>query len=65
MKAAKIVVGGAVIDCTVRDLSMTGAALDVPSQVGIPAKFTLIKRQMRLRGTVPLLSSFNEQQNRL
>ncbi len=42
MKAAKIVVGGAVIDCTVRDLSITGAALDVPSQVGIPAKFTLI-----------------------
>jgi len=42
MKAAKIVVGGAVIDCTVRDLSITGGALDVPSQVGIPAKFTLI-----------------------
>ncbi len=29
------------MDCTVRDLSTTGAALDVLSQVGIPEKFTL------------------------
>jgi hypothetical protein len=29
------------IDCTVRDLSISGAALDVESQTVIPAKFTL------------------------
>jgi len=41
MKAAKIVLRASVMDCTVRDLSITGAALDVLSQVGIPEKFTL------------------------
>jgi hypothetical protein len=40
-KAAKIEFGGSAIDCTVRDLSTTGAALEVSSQIGIPAKFTL------------------------
>ena len=42
LKAAKIEYGGATIDCTVRDLSITGAALEVASQIGIPAKFTLV-----------------------
>jgi hypothetical protein len=42
LKAAKIEWGGATIDCTVRDLSITGAALEVPNQIGIPAKFTLV-----------------------
>ena len=42
LKAAKIEYGGATIDCTVRDLSITGAALEVPNQIGIPAKFTLV-----------------------
>src|SRR5712671_681129 len=42
LKAATIVFGGRAIDCTVRDLSITGAALEVPNQIGIPAKFTLV-----------------------
>ena len=41
-KAAKIEFGGSAIDCTVRDLSTTGAALEVSSQIGIRAKFTLV-----------------------
>jgi hypothetical protein len=42
LKAARIEFGGMTIDCTVRDISITGAALEVPSQFGIPDKFTLI-----------------------
>jgi hypothetical protein len=42
LKAATIEFGGMTIDCTVRDISITGAALEVPSQFGIPDKFTLI-----------------------
>ena len=42
LKAAKIEYGDATIDCTVRDLSITGAALEVPSKIGIPARFTLV-----------------------
>jgi hypothetical protein len=41
-KAATIEFGGGAIDCTVRDLSTTGAALEVSNQIGIPAKFTLV-----------------------
>jgi hypothetical protein len=29
-------------DCMVRDLSVTGAALEVSNQIGIPAKFLLV-----------------------
>ncbi|WP_334369133.1 MULTISPECIES: PilZ domain-containing protein [unclassified Bradyrhizobium] len=42
LKAGKISFGGAVIDCTVRNLSETGAALEVISPVGIPERFTLV-----------------------
>jgi hypothetical protein len=42
LKVATIVFGASAIDCTVRDLSITGAALEVSSQTGIPAKFTLV-----------------------
>jgi hypothetical protein len=42
MKAGTIEFGGSVIDCTVRNLSNTGAALDVTSQDGVPEKFTLV-----------------------
>jgi hypothetical protein len=42
LKAATIAFGGSAIDCTVRDLLITGAALEVPTQSGIPAKFTLV-----------------------
>jgi hypothetical protein len=41
-KVAKIEFGAVAIDCTVRDLSITGAALEVPNQIGIRAKFTLV-----------------------
>ena len=42
LKAGTISFGGGAIDCTVRNLSDTGAALDVSSPVGIPAQFTLV-----------------------
>jgi hypothetical protein len=42
MKVARIEFGFVSIGCQVRDLSITGAALEVPNQVGIPAKFTLV-----------------------
>jgi hypothetical protein len=43
LKAGKISFGGgAAIDCTVRNLSETGAALEVISPVGIPEHFTLV-----------------------
>ena len=42
LKAATITFGGGAIDCAVRNLSKTGAALDVTSPVGIPDRFTLV-----------------------
>lgn len=42
LKAGKISFGGGAIDCTVRNLSDTGAALEVISPVGIPERFTLV-----------------------
>jgi hypothetical protein len=42
LKAGRISFGGGAIDCTVRNFSETGAALDVSSPVGIPDRFTLV-----------------------
>ena len=43
LKAGRISFGGgAAFDCTVRNLSETGAALEVISPVGIPERFTLV-----------------------
>ena len=42
LKSGKISFGGGAIDCTVRNFSETGAALDVTSPVGIPDHFTLV-----------------------
>ena len=42
LKSGKISFGGGAIDCTVRNFSETGAALDVTSPVGIPDHFTLL-----------------------
>ena len=42
LKAGKISFGGGAIDCTVRNFSETGAALEVISPIGIPDRFTLI-----------------------
>ena len=41
-KPATIECGGETIFCTIRDLSLTGAALEVSDQNKIPATFTLI-----------------------
>ncbi|MDD1537167.1 MULTISPECIES: PilZ domain-containing protein [unclassified Bradyrhizobium] len=41
LKAGTIEFGGGAIDCTVRNLSDTGAALDVTSPLGIPERFIL------------------------
>jgi PilZ domain len=42
LKGGSIQFGGGSIDCTVRNLSETGAALDVTSPLGIPSEFTLV-----------------------
>jgi hypothetical protein len=42
LKAGTIEFGGGAIDCTARNLSNIGAALDVASPVGIPDRFTLV-----------------------
>ena len=42
LKPGTISFGGGTIDCTVRNLSDAGAALDVTSPVGIPDRFTLV-----------------------
>jgi hypothetical protein len=42
LKVGTMAFGGGAIDCTVRNASDTGAALDVISPVGIPDRFTLV-----------------------
>jgi hypothetical protein len=42
LKGGTIEFGGGAIDCTIRNMSNAGAALDVASPVGIPAQFTLV-----------------------
>jgi hypothetical protein len=43
LKAGRITfASGATFDCIVRNLSETGAALEVGSPVGIPERFTLV-----------------------
>jgi hypothetical protein len=51
LKAGRISFGGgaAAFDCTVRNLSETGAALEVASPVGIPERFTLVIEADHLR----------------
>ena len=44
LKAATIEFGGGVIDCVVRNLSETGAALEVTSPIGIPEQFRLVQK---------------------
>jgi PilZ domain len=41
LKGGRIEFGGGAIECTVRNFSEAGAALDVPSLVGIPEQFSL------------------------
>ena len=43
LKGGSIIFGlAAAVDCVVRNMSETGAALDVESPVGIPDEFTLL-----------------------
>jgi hypothetical protein len=42
LKGGSITFGGAGIDCVIRNLSKTGAALEIESPVGIPDDFTLL-----------------------
>jgi hypothetical protein len=42
LKAGMIVSPGGVFICTIRNLSAQGAALDLPSLLGIPHDFTLL-----------------------
>jgi PilZ domain-containing protein len=42
LKAGTIEFGGGAINCMVRNMSNSGAALDVSSPVGIPEHFTLV-----------------------
>jgi hypothetical protein len=53
LKAGTIEFGGGAIDCTVRNVSNTGAALDVISPVGIPEQFTLILPAKWIASVVP------------
>jgi PilZ domain-containing protein len=49
LKAGSIEFGGGAIDCTVRNLSETGAALEVVSPLYIPDRFTLVVRTDQLK----------------
>jgi hypothetical protein len=44
LKAARIIFnkGASTLDCTLRNLSLTGAAIEVSSTVGIPEEFDLL-----------------------
>jgi PilZ domain len=42
LKAGTIMFGRNAIDCVVRNLSASGAALEAPNQSGIPARFILV-----------------------
>jgi PilZ domain len=49
LKAGSIMFGGSTIDCTVRNVSGTGAALEVASPLYIPDRFTLVVQTDQLR----------------
>jgi PilZ domain-containing protein len=42
LKRGSITFSGGAIDCTVRNLSSSGASLEVASPVGLPDSFTLV-----------------------
>lgn len=49
LKAGTIEFSGGGIDCTIRNVSDTGAALDVTSPLGIPTDFNLVVKADALR----------------
>ena len=48
LKRGTIEFDGGAIDCTVRNISATGAALDVTSPIGIPVRFNLVTERNQL-----------------
>jgi hypothetical protein len=49
-KGGSIMFGIAVaIDCTIKNMSAAGAALEVESQVGIPSEFVLLVKPERVK----------------
>jgi len=62
LKAGTIEFGGGAIDCTVRNFSDTGAALDVTSPVGIPERFTLVIQAV---GTLPTRTAVGRREKRI
>lgn len=44
LKSGKIIFndGSSVVDCVIRNLSVAGARLEVPTTVGLPPEFTLL-----------------------
>jgi hypothetical protein len=42
LKAGTIAFNGSGIDCVIRNISATGAALEVESQIGVPGSFRLV-----------------------
>lgn len=48
LKAGSISFGGAAISCMVRNISATGALLEVESPIGIPERFILLVPSDRL-----------------
>lgn len=49
LKAGTISFGGGAIDCTVRNISETGAALEVVTPMYIPDRFTLLVQSDQLK----------------
>ena len=49
LKAGSIQFGGGAIDCTVRNISETGAALEVVTPLFIPDRFTLAVQTDQLK----------------
>jgi hypothetical protein len=49
LKAGSIEIGGDAIDCIVRNVSETGAALEVLSPLYVPDRFTLVVRTDELK----------------
>ena len=49
LKVGTIAFGGSTIDCVIRNISASGAALEVASQLGIPASFHLVIASEQLR----------------
>jgi hypothetical protein len=49
LKVGAVDFNGGAIDCTVRNLSLTGAAIEIANQQAIPDKFTLVVPRDNLR----------------